>query len=171
MFTWKKFHRKWIHFRTMFEKNVSMSKRTRFPTKRGWKIRGDGNRGRIHRALWLWGYTTVRCKVIEQFFPPFFSLSFFVLLSRGITSGSTSPAQSGSISVLCVRLQSTRRSNIYSNTCVVCKLVVRVRVYGPVAHMHKRRVHICTYTAGKTSTFVCIRFVYQGRMILVSFLR
>ena len=113
-------------------------------TKRGGNIRGDGNRERIHRTLWLWGYTTVRCKSNRAIFPSLFLL-FFILLSRGITSGSTSPAQSGSISVLCVRLQSTRRSNIYSNTCVVCKLVVRVRVYGPVAHMHKRRVHICMY--------------------------
>lgn len=86
------------------------------------------------------------------------------MLPRGITSGSTSPAQSGSISVLCVRLQSTRRSNIYSNTCVVCKLVVRVRVYGPVAHMHKRRVlHICISleNRARSCAFVCVRCISE----------
>lgn len=107
----------------------------------------------------------VRCKSNRAIF----SL-FFFLLPRGITSGSTSPAQSGSISVLCVRLQSTRRSNIYSNTCVVCKLVVRVRVYGPVAHMHKRRVlHICISLENRARS--CAFDAYQGRTIFIPFLR
>lgn len=101
-------------------------------------------------------------KVIEQFFSFFFF--FFILLSRGITSGSTSLAQSGSISVLCVRLQSTRRSNIYSNTCVVCKLVARMRIYGPLAHIcikasaytEKRcRVRVrSTHMQGSTRSFI-----------------
>lgn len=95
-------------------------------------------------------------KVIEQFFSFFFF--FFILLSRGITSGSTSLAQSGSISVLCVRLQSTRRSNIYSNTCVVCKLVARMRIYGPLAHMHKgERIY------RKTLSRSCAFDAYAGK--------
>lgn len=99
------------------------------------RIRGDGNREREQAFIVRGDCEVIRpfvAKVIEQFFS-----FFFILLSRGITSGSTSLAQSGSISVLCVRLQSTRRSNIYSNTCVVCKLMARMRIYGPVAHMHK----------------------------------
>lgn len=112
----------------------------------------DGNREREETLVGHGDCGVTRAfvaKVIELFF------FFFILLSRGITSGSTSSAQSGSISVLCVRLQSTRRSNIYSNTCVVCKLVVRVRVHGPVAHMHKAGA----YTGGKTPTFVCVRSI------------